>query len=112
MRRHKDMKKPAPKSYVKFYKRILLDPSISAGARLLFSIIKAHAIKTDNCWPSVATLANHLGCGRRTAEKWINELNALDLIQVIPRVKENGEKDTNLYVLKDDAFIEKKTISP
>jgi len=86
------MRKPAPKSYIKFYKLILLDPTISAGARLLFAIIKAHAIKKDNCWPSVETLTNHLGCGRRTTERWINELIAKELIQVIHRFNERGEK--------------------
>jgi hypothetical protein len=80
------------------------------GARALLSVLVTYASSEDGtCWPSQATLADHLGMTQRGVRKLIAELVALELLVV----KKRGRfSDSNVYALRASAGRATGTVVP
>ncbi len=67
--------KPKDKqSFYGFRKAFIKNPEVSALARFTLILLLTFKGKNDGCWPSVGTLAKHLGLNRDTVRKYTNEL--------------------------------------
>lgn len=66
-----------------------------------------HADENGVCYPTRRTLAREAGCGIRTLDKYINELESMGLIEKTMRQKpKSNENSSNLYQLM---VVSKKT---
>jgi hypothetical protein len=77
----------------------------SRNAKLLYWILAAHVNtqrQDGTVWPSRATLAALMGYTKtESIDPFIKELVTLGAIDVEHRVKDNGSKDTNVYVVHE-----------
>jgi len=53
---------------------VISDPSVSIGAKALYSLLCCYADKQRQCWPSISTLADHLDTSQSSVNRWIKEL--------------------------------------
>lgn len=75
---------------------VLLNPSLSANATRLFSVLAHFAGKSANCWPGQERLAATLGVSERTIRDARKELEGEGLV----RTQRRGMGRTNIYVLQ------------
>ncbi len=94
----------------------VLKLSITAGAKLMYSILCWHAYDKDYCWPSYSKLAERMSCSINTVKNYFRELVEAKLVMVVresyrsskyfllkPSEKMlNDRQDLNLS--KDNAF--------
>ena len=68
----------------------------------VYSVLAMHADADDqNAWPSHATIAQLTGMSRRQSIRKVAELEALNVVQVMGRLKADGSQDSNVVVLID-----------
>ena len=91
--------------------RIVCDPSLSPEARCVLLILSAHADDHAHPFPSVATIARHLGRSERTVLRVLSELRAAELVEVRHRFR-GGEQTTSEYVLRFDRWGRPPSPSP
>jgi len=91
--------------------RIVCDPSLSPEARCVLLILSAHADDHAHPFPSVATIARHLGRSERTVLRVLSELRAQELVEVRHRYR-GGEQTTSEYVLRFDRWGRPPAPSP
>lgn len=75
------------------FDKVVRDPEISPAAKALYAIMISYADKDGVCWPSIETLANHLGYSGRGIRKLIQELCEKGAIIKVRR----GRTLSNLY---------------
>lgn len=100
----------APGGWAVLPARIVCDPSLSPEARCVLLILSAHADDHSHPFPSVATIARHLGRSERTVLRVLSELRAAELVEVRHRFR-GHEQTTSEYVLRFDRWG-KPTPSP
>jgi hypothetical protein len=72
-----------------------LHPDLSTGARLLLVYLADHFNEDEGAaWPSQARLARLMGCTDRAVRKWLDELQAAQLVRVH---RADREGKSNLY---------------
>lgn len=74
---------------------ILTNTNISVGAKLAYAMLLKYAWYDDGCFPGQAKLAHDMGAGERSVRRYLQELEATDLLEIIQR----GLMKTNLYKL-------------
>lgn len=74
---------------------VLLDPTLSAGAKALYAVLRYYARQDEHCWPGQARLATQLGVTDKTLRGYIAELTEARLVAA----KRRGRGTTNIYVL-------------
>lgn len=89
--------------FAKAYTKLLRDPSISPGAKALYCVLKSYADANSHCHPATATLADNLGVNRKTAVKWLRELEDSRIITRTPRYRQSVQT-TSDYLLDDAHF--------
>lgn len=83
---------------------IMRDPSLSHAARTLYTILVSYASINGGqrgVWPSVATLAEHMGCSASSTRRYLHELVNAGIITVTERRNEDGGQTSNLITLHD-----------
>ncbi|MDB5117010.1 MAG: hypothetical protein JWQ79_2502 [Mucilaginibacter sp.] len=55
-------------------KEVIGHPEIGVGAKTLYSLLCCFKNSLDECFPSNALLANHLGCSEKTISRYFKEL--------------------------------------
>ena len=61
-------------------------------------VIQSYASKNDQqCRPSLKTIANNACLSKRTAQKVVNQLVSLGLLERTHQTGKNGEQNSNLY---------------
>ena len=70
--------------------------AISAGPKLVYGRLARYAGRDGKCWPSVATLAQEIGLGKRQTQKYLAELEQEKLIRRINRFRD-GAQTSNLF---------------
>ena len=61
-------------------------------------VIQSYANKDDQqCWPSLKTIADNACLSKRTAQKVVNQLVSLGLLERTHQTGKNGEQNSNLY---------------
>ena len=64
------------------FKTVLCDPTISVSAKAIYALLASYTGADDECWPSVATMAKCLGCGRTSVKNWLHELAGKGWLEV------------------------------
>ena len=72
---------------------------ISAQAIRLYLVLSRYADNDGECYPSHSTLGKRMGVSVSTVKRAIKELEKINAVEVINRMKENGDYSSNLYRL-------------
>ena len=86
------------------YHDFLENRALSSTEKLVFIFLRMFAGQKSTCFPSVKTLASKIGISENTVRKALSELKAKGIIQIMPRINQEGQH-SNLYVLHDTAEI-------
>ena len=94
---------PRPNTYR--IDNILVDEyaeKIGAIGLAIYNVLARHADRvTGICYPSIRLLAKKLALGRTTVKKYLRILLNYSLIAISPRLSEDGDPTSNLYMLLD-----------
>lgn len=74
---------------------VLLDRSLSAHARILYSVLTHYARQTEECWPGQERLAEDLRLSEPTLRKALKELVDRELVER----RRRGRGMTNIYLI-------------
>lgn len=80
---------------------ILRNPTITIGAKTVYSLLLSYAWHNDLCFPGQDRLAKDMGMGIASVNRFIKELEGCALIEITRR----GQGKTNFYTIN---FIVKK----
>jgi DNA-binding MarR family transcriptional regulator len=69
------------------------------GIALYCALARHAGNKSQECWPSIATLARETGMSARSVQNYIKTLQSEGLISVEPGEHENGTSSPNVYTL-------------
>lgn len=75
---------------------LLRDPTVSANAKVVYSMLLSYAWNNDKVFPGQERLAEEIGSTRSTVNRGIMELEKSGWLTIERR----GQGKTNLYVLK------------
>jgi hypothetical protein len=68
----------------------------------IYAVLQRYADRTtEQCWPSVATIAKRLDLSKNCVKKYLHRLAALGLLIIMPRYTAEGDPTSNLYTLPD-----------
>lgn len=76
---------------------ILRDPSVSVGAKIIYTLLLSYAWQEGSCFPGQLRLANDLGLKERMVRYYLTELKTQGFIDI----RRRGQGRTNVYVIKD-----------
>ena len=80
--------------------RSVFDLKLSPHCFMVYMFLKSSSNRDSNeCWPSLNTIARKTGVSRSTVEKAIGILKSQNLITVKNRTKDN-HKISNMYTVK------------
>src|ERR1700733_10712889 len=65
--------------------------SISAGAKLTWGRLARYGGANGHCHPKMETLTRQVGVGERQAQKYVAELERIDLIRCVKRFRGRGQ---------------------
>lgn len=82
---------------------ILRDPNVSIGAKTVYSLLLSYAWHNDLCFPGQDRLAQDVGMGIASVNRFIKELEAYNLIEITRR----GQDKTNFYTIN---FVVRKQV--
>jgi len=74
---------------------ILESKEISAGAKLIYTMLLKYARELEECFPGQNRLARDMGNGERSVRRWLGELEKVGLINI----KQRGQGKPNLYTV-------------
>lgn len=74
---------------------ILRDPKVSIGAKSVYSLLLSYAWHNDLCFPGQERLAQDIGMGIASVNRFIKELEECGLIEIMRR----GQGKTNFYTI-------------
>ena len=75
---------------------VLKDGKLSPTARILYALLLSHAWQDKECFPGQDTLAEELGCTRKTVNQILTVLKRVGLISW----KRRGQGKVNIYTIK------------
>lgn len=84
------------KGFTSVPNHILRNPSISAAAKAMYTLLLSYAWQEGSCFPGQKRIAQDLGLSVRHIRRYLAELNERDLIKVIRR----GLGKTNVYMIR------------
>lgn len=87
------------------YINAIYQSSLRGNFRHVLLAIAKHADKEGLCWPSINTIAANADVSRRTAQKYVHELEAKGFLISDCRTRENRSQTTNLYLLDLTAIL-------
>lgn len=82
------------RGYTAIANKILLNTSLSAGARVVYCCLLIRCFQKDNCFPSYELISKDTGFSRKSVYNYLKELRK-SLIKVNRR-----RNKTNVYILK------------
>lgn len=77
---------------------VIVHPGLSDRAFRLYVLLARYGSSPDDCFPSVATLADRLGVSAVTVQRGLRELVAAGCVTVVPRF-DGGRQTSNGYQL-------------
>ena len=75
---------------------ILENEKLSFGAKVVYALFLRYSWHEAGCFPGQDRLAKHMGCGRSTATRFVQELKTAGYLEIERR----GQGKTNIYHLK------------
>lgn len=78
---------------------LLFDPTISASAIRVYGILMRYGSTPGSCYPSRATIAEHMGASERSVSPWLTELETGGWMDRVPRFRPDGGQTSNGYRL-------------
>lgn len=81
----------------KVSKEVMTDPSISPGAKSLYSLLCCYMDKSRSCYPGIKRLSEELYVTPSTIKRWMNELKKA---KIISRTQEDKTKTAVTFILK------------
>lgn len=74
--------------------------------KMVFMCLKKYAdTTTKQAFPSLTTISRITGISKRKVQNCLKHMEELNVIQCIRRTKDTGEKQSNLYVVRDYASL-------
>jgi hypothetical protein len=83
------------KGYTAIANKIILNSSLSAGARIVYCALLIRCFQKDLAYPSYETIGKDTGFSRKSVYNYLKELKE----KVLIKVKRRRNK-TNVYILK------------
>jgi DNA-binding MarR family transcriptional regulator len=83
---------------------VLLDlygSQLGAHGIAVYAALARFANQEQECWPTYRTITDRTGVSRRQIVREIEKLEALNIIAVIRRVDDKGQRTSHLYTLLD-----------
>lgn len=78
---------------------------ISPGAKLVYGRLARYAGRGGDCYPAVSTVASEVGLKARQTQRYLAELEGMELIRRVPRISGSGQ-GSNVYVFLWHALLE------
>jgi len=76
--------------------KVVSDTSLSANARLLYSVLSTYiSMESGECWPAITTLADCMNCSQRTISRSMKELQSRNVIR---RYKGSKQSKTTMLL--------------
>jgi hypothetical protein len=72
---------------------ILRDATLTVGAKTVYALFLSYGWHNDRCFPGQKLLAEHMGMGIASVNRFIKELEDCALIEI----KRRGQGKTNIY---------------
>lgn len=91
---------PKGPQFTRAFNRFIRSPRVSVNAKVIFLIIKSHAGKTSDPYPSVETLEECSGLSRSVVFRALKELKELEVMQII-----NRRNQSSVYLLDDEHWV-------
>ena len=66
----------------------------------VYLYLRKRSNKDGNCFPSIPTVSRDTGLSEATVKRAIGDLIAAGWLQKEPRLRRNGARSSNLYLLK------------
>lgn len=89
-----------PSYFIQVPSKVLHEPSLSPGSKLLFGEISLLASAAQFCFASNAFFASNYSVSVRTVENWLKELKNFGLIRIeVKRNQNNQVEQRRIYVL-------------
>ena len=88
------------------------DKSITLGAKAVMSYLLSFASSTGECFPGQRLMAEELGVGSQTVQKYIKELKDKNLLEIEQRRGDVGVFKSNLYKIKLKEYLLGKGKNP
>ena len=76
---------------------------VSATDKLVLIALADHSDDDGNCWPGLRGIAGKCGLTKRTVSASIQRLQSSNLLSVTPRVRPDGSRTSNQYLLLLDS---------
>jgi DNA-binding transcriptional regulator YhcF (GntR family) len=86
---------------------ILRNPSLSIGARMMYTLLLSYAWQEGSCFPGQKRIARELGIKERMVRYYLTELQNSGFVEA----KRRGLGKTNIYVLKDKEDPDRQNIA-
>lgn len=74
---------------------ILETKKVSVGAKLVYAMLLKYARELQECFPGQQRLAADIGSSERSVRRWLQDLEAVGLIDI----KRRGQGKPNLYTV-------------
>lgn len=85
---------------------LLLGGCFKAKEIALYACLLKHCDKdTYECYPSRKTLAHESGMSIQSVDAAVKSLQSKEMIEVVPRYKEDGRRTSNLYKVIDQLHV-------
>lgn len=83
-------------------RKVMLDNTLSQGARFLYAVLSTYAGQDDSCFPSLETILEDTGYSKSTYYKYLNELVSNNIITIQRRMNQS-----NIFYLNDrEIYVE------
>lgn len=89
----------APQGFAMIPRAVLVDPTVSADAKIVFLVLSSHVGDKDTVWPSHQTIATMAGISTSQVKRKLKELKDHNLIDWKERRTEKERSLTNEYWL-------------
>jgi hypothetical protein len=86
---------------------ILRNPSLSIGARMMYTLLLSYAWQEGSCFPGQKRIARELGIKERMVRYYLTELQNSGFVEA----KRRGLGKTNIYILKDKEDPDRQNIA-
>lgn len=87
-------------------RQVVKNTSLSVGARLTYVILRGYIGKVKkNPFPSQQAIAQELGCSRKTAYRWIKELEKHGYLEHKQQKFKGGKYGSNKYTIHDSPCV-------
>ena len=87
-----------------YFGTIYADTELPSRARAVYMYLRDRADSEGKCWPGIKTIASDMRLSRSTVKRALTDLEQHGYLQKIPRYRDNGRSNPNLYLRLRESF--------